>query len=209
MRINSRLIYSGIVLALIISLTACNPLEKEAKSASLLTVESIIGKTATGDAAQFLQSDVQRMVSGRAVYDTDTIEVSLRASLLNPASITGPSQYNNIILTSFRVSYLLPDGTGTPGTTVPLPIENSLATFTIPIDQSVKIVIPAVLDSAKTRVPLSALAGTLNTLQVNAVIEFFGEDLTRKKVKAKGNLPIFFADYVDPPPPTGAASIKK
>lgn len=180
-------------------LAACNPLEDDSDSASLLIIEEILGTTAEGTEALFLQSDVQfidQQTMATSVR-SDLAKVTLRASLLDPASITGPSQYNNITLTGYNVTYTLPDGTGVAGTDVPMPIENSLSTVMIEVGKSTTLSVPVVLDTAKLLAPLAALAGTSNVLQVIAVIEFTGEDMIKKPVTAVGNLTIYFADYID------------
>lgn len=185
--------------AMLMFATACHKLSEDNQSGSLLIIESIMGHTDSGTTALFLQSDVQDIDSTtKATYvTTDTASVTLNAALKAVDSVTGASQYNNITLTGYKVSYLLPDGTGDPGVTVPATIEESLASVLITVGQSTTLTIPVVLDSAKLAAPLAALVGTTNTLQVNATIEFYGKDLAGHTVSATGNLPIFFADYLD------------
>jgi hypothetical protein len=179
------------------ALLACNPVAKGDRSPSLLIIESITGTTAAGETASYLESDVQKIGQSGAYTTTDNATAILRASLLNPDSLTGPSQYNNIILTGYTVNYELPDGTGTPGTDVPRPLAGQISTTMVEIGKSVTVSIQVVLDTAKLQAPLAQLAQTTNTLQVNAIIEFIGEDLTGKEVRAEGKLVIIFGDYPD------------
>lgn len=191
-------------------LPACNSVAKDAsKSPTMLIVQSVLGKTSDGQTAAFLQSDVQDLdfvtAPPTAFVVSDTAQITLTASLINPAP-DGASQFNNITLTGYQVSYSLPGGGGVAGVDVPAPIGNSLSTLLVQVGKSVTVPFVVVLDTAKLAAPLAALVGTSNTIQVNALIEFTGQDITGKEVKASGSLAITFADYLDLPP---AIPVKK
>ncbi len=194
-----------LVLSGLLVLTSCNRVAKDAsKSATMLIIQSVLGYTDAGVSAAFLQSDVQDMnftvVPPVPVVLADTATVNLTAQLIDPNSPLGPTQYNNITLTGYSVTYTLPDGTGAPGVTVPNPIQNSLSTILITVGQTTAVPIIVVTEAAKQTAPLLALVGTTNTLQVNALIELTGQEPSGKQVKVSGNLSITFADYIDTPP---------
>ena len=177
------------VLAGFLVLTACNPIEKNSKSNSMLIVESITGTTIDGKTAMLLESDVSLTTS-------DTASITLQAALLAPGQgVTGPSQYNDVTLTGYTIDYLLPGGTGTPGVDVPASVEGTSSSLLIKIGESKTVSFVAVLSGAKLVAPLSALVGTTTRLQVVARITFEGHDGTNHPVKATGQLTIVFGDY--------------
>jgi len=167
---------------------ACNTIEKDAKSPTMLIIQSIMGTTSDGTAANYLESSVTTGTS-------DVATITLKASLLDPNPPNGSSDYNSVTLSSYKVDYFLLDGTGTPGVTVPNSIQGSISSLQIPVGSSETITIIVVLDSAKLAAPLVALAGTTNKLQVNAQITIQGQDLTGHQVETKGQLSIIFGDY--------------
>ncbi len=186
----------------IVALYACNPVEKQAQSASYLIVEKVLGYTADGTAAAFLESDVQEYdyVNDVPYVTSDVASITLQAALLDPDSVSGPSPFNDITLTGYKVTYTLPGGGGSPGVDVPMPIEGSLSSLLIQVGKSTTVPFAVVLNGAKLVAPLVALAGTANVLSAIAVIEFTGQDGIGKVINATGSLTIYFADYYDPPP---------
>ncbi len=192
----------------VLALFACNPVARDAQSPSLLLVESILGYTANGDEATFLESDVLRWDEGLQDYVvfTDTASITLRGALLDPDSVSGPSQYNDITLTGYDVTYSLPGGGGTAGVDVPQPITGSVSSVLVEIGTSTTVPFPVVLNLAKNATPLVELGGTLGVLQCIAEITFRGHDQLDNPVEATGHLTIYFADYADTVP---AAPIKR
>lgn len=179
------------ILAVVLGLlvwTSCNSISKGAKSPTMLVIQSVMGTTSAGTAANYLESSVTNGTS-------DVATITLEASLIDPSSITGPSQYNSVTLTGYKISYFLLDGTGNPGVTVPNPIQGAISSLQLTVGQSQSIAIIVVLDSAKLQAPLSSLAGTTNKLQVNAQITIQGQDMTNNPVQATGTLSIIFGDY--------------
>jgi hypothetical protein len=168
--------------------TSCNPISKGAKSATTLIIQSVMGTTNDGTAANYLESSV---TSGKP----DTATITLEASLIDPNSPTGPSQYNSVTLTGYKINYVLLDGTGDPGVTVPGPISGAISSLQLTVGQSQSLSLIVVLDSAKLLAPLAALAGTTNKLQVNAQITIQGQDMSNNPVQATGVLSIIFGDY--------------
>lgn len=191
----------------ILLLCACNPIGKATESPSMLIVESVLGYTADGTPAAFLESDVVRgHTPGGGEEGTvfsDTATITITALLVDPASGTGSSPYNAITLTGYDVSYTLLTGGGTPGVDVPNHIMGSLSSLRVPIGESVSVPFVVVLSSAKEVAPLFELWEG-GTRQAIARIDLRGEDQIGNPVQATGHLTIYFANYDDPPPPDEA-----
>ncbi len=196
MKKSKPVILSGMVIVAILALMACNPIENDTQSANLLTVLSIQGVDSTGSGADFLQSDVVNMSTGSAVVTPDVATAAIRNTTLDPNPVGGVSQYSDVILTRYVVSYTLPNGAKTEGVDVPYSFEGALST-TIPINTEASFGFIVVRDVAKTEPPLRQLWDGVDVLQVTAKIEFFGHDVTNRDVKATGYLTIFFSNYAD------------
>ena len=179
---------------LVLAFTSCNPLENESRSNTFIIVENILGRDLGGQAANFMQSDVVR----EGIVYADIAQATLRASLLDPAPLLPPSQYNDITLTRYVISYSRTDGMNRPGVDVPYSFEGSLSLL-LRVGASTTVSFVIVREAAKLEPPLSNLwnRGWEEVLQVTARIDFYGEDVTRREVKATGYLPIFFANYAD------------
>jgi hypothetical protein len=178
--------------AAFLMLAGCNSLSKTTKSSSIIVIESITGTTFAGDVVAYLQSDV---LGSDGLVRVDNATANIVVRLVNPDPIDPPSQFNDVVLTNYRVTYELPTGPGTPGTDVPLPFDGNFSTFLCPVDESVSVPFAVVLEAAKQAPPLSALVGTGTVLERKAKIEIFGKDLTDHEVTATGYLTIFFADF--------------
>ena len=185
------------VAAAFIILAGCNTLSRNAESSSLIIIESITGTTTEGDVVAFLQSDVMDS-DGLVRVSTATANIIIR--LVNPDPINGPSQFNDVVLTNYRVTYELENGPGTPGTDVPFPFDGNFSTVLCEVDKSTAVPFVVVLETAKMNAPLVSLIGTSTVYNRRAKIEIFGHDLTNKPVTATGYLTIYFADYQGPPP---------
>jgi hypothetical protein len=190
------------VLPAILMLSGCNPLEDDSKSSSFIIVESVFGTDASGKAASFLQSDV---VLTNSIVVADVATAILRSSLLDPAPILNPGQFNDIMLDRYIVSYSRIDGKNRQGVDIPYSFEGAL-TKLLKIGKSTSISFVVVREVAKLESPLIDLAQNRaeGVIEATAKIEFYGHDLVENKVKATGYLTIFFANYADliPAPPT-------
>jgi hypothetical protein len=179
---------------LALALAGCNSLSKSAQSSSMIVIESLTGTTVTGEQVAYLQSDV---VGNGGLVQIDNATATIVARLINPDSSSGPSQFNDVVLTGYRVTYELPSGPGTPGVDVPMPFDGNFSTVTCQIDNEVSVPFAVVLEAAKQASPLVNLVGTSTVLETRAKIEIFGHDLTDHDVSATGYLTIYFADYQD------------
>jgi hypothetical protein len=193
-----RTIGAAVLLAASFLLISCNPVENESQSASLLIVESLTGLDILGTEGFFLQSDVLIVdpATGAASVRSDSAKATFRATTLDPAPLLGTSQYNDIQITRYVVTYIRADGRNIEGVDVPYSFEGSLsAIIRTGISTSVSFVI--VREVAKQEPPLFSLRAALpgDILNVTAKVDFYGRDLANKTVKATGMLPVFFANY--------------
>ncbi|NPV82781.1 MAG: hypothetical protein HPY46_04240 [Candidatus Aminicenantes bacterium] len=181
-------IISVLVLALI--LFSCNPVERATNSGSFLIIESIIGKDTQGNDSTVVFSDI---ITNGMVY-SDFVNLTVRAATLDPNPIMGVSQYSDVMITNYIVTYIRSDGATGEGTDVPYHFEGTMSTL-VPVGSSVSIPLLIVRDVAKTQPPLSTL-GT-GVLECTARIELIGHDLRNRQVKQTGQITVRFADYVD------------
>ena len=179
-------------------LAGCNSISKTTQSSSLIIIQSLTGTNMDGDTVAYLQSDV---VDSDGLVRVNNATANIIVRLVNPDPIDPPSQFNDVILTNYRVTYELPTGPGTPGTDVPLPFDGNFSTVLCPVDDETAVPFVVVLESAKLAAPLVSLIGTTTVLERKAKIEIFGHDLTDHEVKATGYLTIYFADYQTAPAP--------
>jgi len=193
-----RFIGAAILLAAAFWMTSCNSLENETQSASLLTVESITGLDTAGGEGNFIQSDVLYVdtATGATAVRADSATVIFRASTLDPAPILGTSQYNDIQVTRYVVTYIRADGRNVQGIDVPYSFEGGLSVVVrIGVSAAASFII--VRDVAKQEPPLFNLRAGFpgDLLNVTARVDFYGRDLANKTVKATGMIPITFANY--------------
>lgn len=179
---------------------SCNAVENETNSSSILLVENIMGQDMEDNEANFLQSDVlyqDPTTEAETIY-ADIATATLQTKLLNPLSVTGPSQYNDIMLDRYVVTYFRSDGNNIEGVDVPYSFEGHLS-VNIPVDSEVAITFVIVREVAKMEPPLVELTEgrDVGVLQVHAKVEFFGHDTANKNIKATGYLDIFFANYAN------------
>jgi len=188
------------VAAAFLASSGCNTLSRQAQSSSLIVIESLTGTTTDGDIVAFLQSDVLRNGALGTYVAADVATANILIRLVNPDPISPPSQFNDVVLTSYRVTFELPTGPGTPGVDVPLPFDGNFSTILCEVDKSTAVPFAVVLEAAKLAAPLVGLVGTTTVIQSKAKIEIFGHDLTDKPVQATGYLTIYFGDYIEPTP---------
>jgi hypothetical protein len=188
-----------VILPVILLYFGCNPLSDDTRSASVLIVENLIGTDMEGNEANFLQSDVIWQEEGKAetIY-ADSAVATFRGRLLDPASLTGPSHYNDITITRYVVSYIRADGRNTEGVDVPYSFEGNLSVI-VPIDSARDASFIIVREVAKMEPPLIGLhewrdAGVINC---TAKVDFYGQDQTGNTVKATGYLTVYFGNYAN------------
>ncbi|MFO7981807.1 MAG: hypothetical protein R6V00_13405 [Candidatus Aminicenantes bacterium] len=200
MKKTTHIIKLTVIFSVVILLYACNPIENETTSASLLYVDSIMGTDIEDNEVNFVQSDVgvQSGDSSQFSVTADLVTATLGVRTIEPEPILGTSQYNNVILTRYVVTYSRTDGNNVEGVDVPYSFEGSLSTqIAVGSTQSLSIII--VREAAKLEPPLIDLrdGGGDVILTVNAKIDFYGHDMADRNVKATGYITIYFANYVN------------
>jgi len=189
-----------IILTIVFSFLACNPIENDTKSSSMLIVEKITGTDLENNEANFLQSDVliEDPDTGAGSIRADSAIATLKAELLDPEPLLGSSVYNNIMVTHYVVSYTRSDGKNTEGVHVPHSFDGNLSAL-VEIGSSVDISFIIVKAVAKAEPPLVNLTGVHGegVLTVTSKIDFYGHDLSNRNVKATGYLTIEFSNYVN------------
>lgn len=189
-----------VCLAIVFSFFSCNPLENETRSASLLYVVDLTGVDFEGNTANFLHSDVVVVDpnTGMGTVFDDAASATLKAELLNPNPDVNVSLYNSITVNRYVVSYTRSDGKNTPGVDVPYSFEGYMHT-NIPIGGTASVGFIIVRAVAKLESPLIELHKGLGdvVIEVKAQIDFYGQDMANKNVKATGYLSIFFANWQD------------
>lgn len=161
------------------------------QSGSFLIIVSITGKTAGGADADFYESDVKDDTTSD-VYE-DVAVASIQAKMKEPEAVLGPYSWNNIIVTSYTVTYENLDVAGGP---VPSSFTGYLNAL-VEIDSTVAVSFILVRSTAKNQSPLQDLKDTVNSLNVRATVTFYGHDLADNQVQVSGNITIHFADWVN------------
>jgi len=186
------------VIAVAFALTACNPIENDTRSASMLVVESLFGTDLEGNDSNFLESDVLYQTEKTTTIYADHGIGRLSARLLDPLSITGPSHLNDITVDRYTVTYTRSDGRNLQGVDVPYSFDGQLSA-TISVGSTVDIALTIVRAAAKMEPPLVDLheGRDVGVLTVHAKVDFYGHDQVGHAVTATGYLTIYFANYVN------------
>jgi hypothetical protein len=183
---------------LVLAFVACNPVENQTKSASLLVVENLLGSDLGGNEVNFLQSDViiQNADTGAVSWRGDAAKVTLSASTLDPDPKLGVSSFEDVQVTRYVVSYIRPDGKNIQGKDVPYSFEGNLSIL-VRIGQASTASFIVVREVAKQEPPLVNLqnADRGDVLNMTIRVDFYGHDMANKAVQATGYLPVFFANY--------------
>ena len=185
-----------VLLPCLLFLLSCDKINPEHASSSILLVTRINGYTATGDSADFLQSDVYEGQWPAGTIVADIITATLEARLKEPETIgLGPSYKNRIVLHSYDVRYSYVDSTaGVSGTPADFRGEMSEA---LDIDSLVDVSFVIIREQAKAEIPLSNIINTNELLEVVATVTFYGDDIAGNPVQATAYLTIYIADYAD------------
>jgi hypothetical protein len=200
MKKTTHIIKLTVIFSVVILLYACNPIENDTRSASLLYVEEITGTDLEDNEVNFILSDVavESGDDGQVSVEADLASATLGVKTIDPEPIYGTSQYNNVILTRYVVSYTRSDGHNTEGVDVPYSFEGSLSSeIAVGSTQTFSIVIVRAV--AKLESPLIDLRDASGdvVLTVTAKVDFYGHDLADKAVTTTGYITIYFANYIN------------
>lgn len=194
------LIKALVLVPAILLLFACNPIENQTNSSTMIIIENLTGTDIAGNTSNFLESDVvkQDQETGAETIFADAAIATVRARLLDPQPTNPASEYNSIQLTRYTVTYNRSDGKNTEGVDLPYSFEGFLSTR-LDVDATVDIAFVIVRAVAKAEPPLLNLKDgrSEGVITITARIDIYGHDLRDKTVKATGYLTIYFANYAD------------
>jgi hypothetical protein len=180
-------------------LFSCNPLENDSRSDSVLLVVKVLGTDIEDNEVDFLQSDVVMINSdtGAATVAADAAKATFTAGSLDPEPWLGTSQYSDIFLTHYVVTYSRSDGKNQEGIDIPYSFDGSM-TARVQVDTQTEVSFVVVRAVSKLEPPLINLATGRGEgeLKATARIDFYGHDTQGNKVMATGYLTIFFANYI-------------
>jgi hypothetical protein len=189
------------IIPLILFIVSCsNRVGNSEKSHTLLVISKLTGTTATGDEADFAQSDVVKVdiTTGTNYVVADAASATLTATLTEQESpATGSSFKENIRLTHYTVTFtFVPEGTSGGLTGVPIAFEGSVSSL-VEIDSSTDVTFIVVTEAAKLASPLIDLRAG-GVIEARAAIKFYGKDMADNDVESnEGYISIFFANYID------------
>ena len=127
-------------------------------------------------------------VTGHVSDDTKTVTIK---SVLKSTTIP-VNTFSDVIIQEYRVNYFRSDG----NPNVPEPFFE-LGNHTVPVGGAASLEILIVRAEAKLKAPLVSLAfgGGEGSIMMNAVVEFFGEDLSGNAVSGSVVIPITAKDF--------------
>lgn len=188
------------LLPIIILLLSCNPVENDSTSATVVYLESLMGVDMNANPANYVQSDVlyEDSATGTSTIIADIATATMRAEMLSPALTTVPSQYNDVMIDRYVVSYFRSDGRNQPGIDIPHSFEGYLS-ITLNVGNTESFGFVIVREVAKAETPLINLrdARDAGVLEVTAKVEFYGHDMADRNIKVVGYISIFFANYAN------------
>ena len=188
-----------VIVPAVFLLFSCNPIENDSRSDSVLLVLQITGTDVEDNEVNFLQSDVVVVDpdTGAATVAADAANVSFTAEPLDPDPLMGVSQYYDIFINRYVVSYSRSDGKNMEGVDIPYTFDGAV-TARVQIGAQTDVSFVIVRAVSKLEPPLINLAKGRGEgeLKVTARIDFYGNDAIGNKITATGYLTIFFADYI-------------
>jgi hypothetical protein len=169
----------------------------------ILRVTKVTGSPGSDDQedGDFLFSDVAicEEVDGEIICSTvnDNAIIEFEVIPKNPTSSV-TNEFNDVLLTNYRVRYTRSDGRNIEGVDVPYAISGSMATQ-IPAGGSGGAAIVVVRHTAKDEPPLNGLSsgGFQSMLTVTAHISISGKTTNGKNVSTETALEITFGDFAN------------
>jgi hypothetical protein len=155
---------------------------------------SVISVTSINENVTPLLSDVVYDDGTGTSYVPDYAEVIMENRPYSKMIITAPGRpYGDFQVTSFKVEWTRTDG-GSPA----LPEYTSDMNMVIPSGKINASDVLVVTVANKTNPPLLALAGTANTITMNAKITFYGHEVgVDRETEVIANLGVLFGDVIN------------
>jgi hypothetical protein len=212
-RVHTKLTGRGVAAVVAVSAllctTGCGDQVLQGRGSSYLVVSMLEGFSGAkpGESSTILQSDVVTIVKQQTADGTvyvptvfeDMGKVSLRISMKDPTSLTGPSATNAVTVNRYHVDFVRSDGRNTQGVDVPYSFDGAM-TGTIGAGDTITLAFALVRVQAKLEAPLLALrnAGGAMVVSTIAQVTFYGQDQAGNAVSVTGNISVNFADWGDP-----------
>jgi len=184
--------FIGFVLMLV-NFTACNKLDNDTTSASVLLVDLITGDDLQGNSGSTtIFSDV---VEGGGVFN-DSATATVRAMLLDPGAEVG-TFYQTIIIDRIHIEYSRSDGLDEQGKDVPYAFSQDVH-VSVDIGALASFSFVLVQHTAKLETPLIDLRYALDVWKMEAKVTFYGRDVgSRRIAPVTGSVSVWFADFAD------------
>ena len=180
-------------------LFSCNRIVNDSRSDSVLLIVRLQGTDIDDNEADFLQSDVVKVdaTTGQSTVAADAALVTFTTASLDPAPLLGTSQYFDIFVTHYTVTYSRTDGKNQEGVDIPYSFDGAMS-VQVRVESETAANFVIVRAVSKLEPPLVNLASGRGEgeLKVTARIDFYGHDTEGNKLKATGYLTIFFANYI-------------
>ncbi len=190
----------------VLACTSCGTAVREGRASSYLVIDQLSASSGAkpGEFGNVLQSDVVTVVKVQGGGTTNTVyedngQVTLRFSMKDPNTPTGPSTTNEITITGYHVQFYRADGRNTPGIDVPYSFDGAM-TGTAKIGIAVTLSFTLVRAQAKLEAPLLPLRGMGGQMVISTMAEvtFYGHDQAGNAVSVTGSIGVNFADWADP-----------
>ena len=201
----------AVLSALAVASASGGDVARSGRAPVYLVIESITaasGGTTSNTTSNFLQSDVQRLVTTPdpctatapcpTVYSdngTATFHLSLK-DIGTTAVPTTPTSNNQVTLNRYHVSFRRADGRNTPGVDVPYAFDGA-ATITVPIGNAAGVTFELVRHVAKSETPLVQLINNFTIITTIADVTFYGQDLVGNEIQATGSIQVDFGNFAD------------
>lgn len=198
----------GGILAVVVATVSCGDVVRQGRAPVFLVIDLLQGSRGGADAGQatgFLHSDVITNITSPAPCTPDTPcptifndsgVVTLRLSLKDIGSTTGPTSNNDVTITRYHVNFRRADGRNTPGVDVPYGFDGG-ATGTVPAGGKLDLSFELVRHIAKKEPPLVQLVTSPVIISTIAEITFYGRDQVGNDVSVTGYLTVDFGNFGD------------
>jgi len=195
----------GLIIGALV-MTACNAVENESTSGSMLEIVSLTGKDLEGkDGSTTVFSDV--LTNGSIINDNGV--ASLRATPLDPLMPENEiTPYMDVMVDQIEVEFRRTDGRNVEGVDVPYRFTQPVSML-VSFSQETEIPFVLIRHVAKLEAPLLALREVPSRefiLQLVAVVTIHGKDLGGHRVSpVTGYISVWCGNFADPETTTSTA----
>lgn len=179
-------VFAALLAALTLVATSCDNTPEQQRS--------VVSVTSINQNVSPLLSDVQFNDGTGTSYVPDYVEVVMYNRPYNVMIFTSPEQpFGAFQVTRYKVEWTRTDG-GSPA----LPTYENDMTLVVDSEDIAGGNILLVTVDNKTNPPLSDLAGSSNTITMNAKITFYGHEVgTERETEVVANLGVLFGDVIN------------